>query len=301
MTGLTVIKPDTVTDTTLVSTDVPETDYAAWAAGTTYAAGDRVIIVANHTVYESLQAGNTGKDPRTNAAWWVEVKPTNRWGCLDAGNSTATAQATSMYYRLRPASPVNSVFLLGIVNCTSVRIRQYHDTLGLVFDKTVEPLPLPINANWYDWYYGGRRTSMQVIDQTLLAYPDTEVRVDFAGGTGLSVGTLAIGYQQTFGLGIELGARLGITDYSRKVTNDFGNTDFVVRSYAKKASFGMKLENKYVDGIQEYLASLRAQPALWIGSSSYESTIVYGYYKDFDITIAYPQYSQCNLEIEGLT
>jgi hypothetical protein len=40
---------------------------------------------------------------------------------------------------------------------------------------------------------------------------------------------------------------------------------------------------------------------LWIGTEEYESTIVYGFYKNFDILIAYPEHSECSLEIEGLT
>ena len=43
---LTVVKPIAVTPSMLVSTDVPEADYAEWAAGTTYAIGDRVIVAA---------------------------------------------------------------------------------------------------------------------------------------------------------------------------------------------------------------------------------------------------------------
>ena len=43
---LTVVKPIAVVPSMLISTDVPETDYAEWAAGTTYAIDDRVIVAA---------------------------------------------------------------------------------------------------------------------------------------------------------------------------------------------------------------------------------------------------------------
>ena len=43
MTGITIVKPMALTDVMLISTDVPETDYPAYAAGTTYALGARVI------------------------------------------------------------------------------------------------------------------------------------------------------------------------------------------------------------------------------------------------------------------
>jgi len=303
MPGLTVIKPVVMTDAQLLGTDVPEADHAAWLVGTTYAAKDRVIVLATHTIYESLQASNIGKDPTlsANALWWVRVKPTNRWGALDLTNSTGTTQASSMFYRFTPATLVNAVFLLGMVNVTTVRIRQIHPSLGTVYDVTASPVPMPVSASWYDWYYGGRAASTQLVKLDLFAFPDCELRLDFTGGAAMTVGTLAFGYQQTFGMGVNYGARLGIIDYSKKVTNDFGDVTFVVRAFAKKASFSMMLENQYIDAIQTYLASLRATPCLWIGTSQYESTIVFGFFRDFNIQIAYSQHSTFDIELEGLT
>ena len=60
--SLTIIKPLEVTPA-MLTTDVPEADYPAWVAGTTYAADVRVIYA--HKVHQSLQAANTGKQPDT--------------------------------------------------------------------------------------------------------------------------------------------------------------------------------------------------------------------------------------------
>ena len=73
------------------------------------------------------------------------------------------------------------------------------------------------------------------------------------------------------------------------------------RAYAKRASFSMLLRAGEVDAMQRFLSDVRATPCLWIGSSRYESTTVYGFYKSFDITISYFDYSDCDLELEGLT
>ena len=56
-----------------------------------------------------------------------------------------------------------------------------------------------------------------------------------------------------------------------------------------------------VDEIVNLLAEYRATPIVYIGSDAYASTIVYGFYKDFTVVIAYYLKSICNLEIEGLT
>ena len=47
---------------------------------------------------------------------------------------------------------------------------------------------------------------------------------------------------------------------------------------------------------------LRATPALWIGSTDADfsqSLVVYGFYKDFYISIDYPTMALSSLEIEG--
>jgi len=98
-----------------------------------------------------------------------------------------------------------------------------------------------------------------------------------------------------------MGARVGIQDYSRKERTDFGDVVLVERAFAKRASFQLLLRAAEVDSFNDFLASVRATPCLWIGSQRYESTTVYGFYKSFDIVIAYFDYSDCELELEGLT
>lgn len=56
-----------------------------------------------------------------------------------------------------------------------------------------------------------------------------------------------------------------------------------------------------IDDVARNLAALRASPVLWIGSESFESLTVYGFYKEFSIDLAYPTVSYCSLTIEGLT
>ena len=110
-----------------------------------------------------------------------------------------------------------------------------------------------------------------------------------------------LGQASPLGLGVNLGAGVGIQDYSRKETNDYGDAVLIQRAYAKRANFDMTLERMDVDTTVQLLASLRATPCLWIGSSQYSSTIIFGFFKDFSVTISYPMHSDCSLSIEGLT
>lgn len=300
---LVVVSPLTITDAMLTSTNVAETDYSAWASGTTYALEARVILTSTHKVYESLQASNTNHDPTTSPLWWVEVSPTNRWKALDTSVSTQTAQATSITYTLTPGQAVNTIALLNISGGTSVTISMTSALAGgaTVYTKTVDLSSVPIAPEWWVWFYGVKAAPTQVILNDLPSYTDGVISINLSGTASLALGVLMIGRQRSFGVGINYGARVGIQDYSRKEKNDFGDTVLVQRAFAKRANFDMQIAKVEVDLFQNFLAEVRATPCLWIGSTVYESTTVFGFYKNFDILISYPTFADCSLELEGLT
>lgn len=305
--ALTVVDPFEVTDAIIVTsggtanTNVPETDYSAWSSGTTYAAGARVILTSTHKVYESLQAANLNKDPVTQPLWWIEVGPTNRWACLDASVSTQTKQASSIKYTFVPGRAVNALAVLNLDDATELSILVTSASAGVVYDKTISLLSVPVTPSWWDWFYGFRRARTQDIRLDLPSYPDATIVVELTGGAGLAVGVLLFGQQKRFGSGIEYGARVGIQDYSRKEKNDFGDTVLIERAFARRANFSLMIRKAEVDALQNFLSDVRATPCLWVGSSEYESTTLFGFYKNFDILISYPENSVCELQLEGLT
>ncbi len=299
--ALGVVKPMTVTDAMLVSSSVPENDYAAWNSGTTYAAGARVILTSTHRIYESIQGSNLNQNPATAAAWWVEVSATNRWKAFDTSNSTSTAQATSISYRFTPGAAVTCFTALNLFNATSIRLRMIDPVFGTVYDTTTELLSLPAVTGWWDWFFGDRYVQELSVTTDFPSYPNADILVDLYGGAELSVGVLLFGQIRKIGLGVNLGAALGIQDYSRKETNEFGDTVLVQRAFSKRASFGMLMEKVDVDSVASFLSGVRAIPCLWIGHKDYEATVIFGIYKDFNIAISYPTHSDCTLEIEGLT
>lgn len=302
MTALVVVSPITITDAMLSSSTVAEADHAAWSSATTYAAGTRVIIVATHKIYESLQASNLNKDPRTQPLWWIEVSPTNRWACFDTSVSTQTKQSTSIQYVLNPGQSVNALAALNLSNVSSMTI-SISSALGggVVFTKTIDLAARPAYSNWWTWFYSAKVTPTQSVNVDLPSYVDGIITVTINGGTGLAVGVLMIGQQRAFGAGIQYGARVGIQDYSRKEKNNYGDTILVQRSFAKRANFDLILEKYETDQLQNFLSEVRATNCLWIGTDDYESTTIFGFYKSFDIVISYANRSDCSLEIEGLT
>ncbi len=302
MTALVVVSPITITDSMLTSSNVTEADYSAWSSSTTYSVGDRVIVLSTHKIYQSLQSSNLNKDPTTQTVWWIQVSPTNKWSCLDTSLSTQTKRSTSITYTINPGQAVNALAALNLTNATSLVISMTSVLGGgTVFTKTVDLTPVPVYSTWYSWFFESKVTPTQSVNVDLPSYIDGVITVTINGGTNLAVGVLMIGRQRAFGLGIQYGARVGIQDYSRKEKNDFGDTILVQRAFAKRANFDLILEKVETDQLQNFLSEIRATNALWIGTDSYESTTIFGFYKTFDILISYPNRSDCSLEIEGLT
>jgi hypothetical protein len=302
MSSLVVVKPLSITDAMLTSSTVTEADYSAWSSATTYAVGTRVIVLSTHKIYESLQASNLNKDPLTQAVWWIEVSPTNRWACLDTSVTTQTKKATSISYTITPNQAVNALALLNLTNATSVVISMTSALGGgTVFSKTVSLAAVPLYSAWWAWFYGTKIAPTQSVNLDLPSYVDGVITITINGGAGLAVGVLMLGQQRAFGVGIQYGARVGIQDYSRKEKNDFGDTILVERAFAKRANFDLILEKYETDQLQNFLSEIRATNVLWIGSDDYESTTIFGFYKNFDIVISYSNRSDCSLEIEGLT
>ena len=300
-----ITQPITITDSILSSTDVPENDYPVWNVGTTYADGDRVILTSTHRIYESLLGSNVGNDPTvaSTPTYWIEVGPTNRWAPFDTSISTSVVQATSITYTLVPGTPINMLAILNINNGTqaTVTINSPSQSPTLVYTKIISLNSLPLVAGWWSWFFGSRVVQTQAIFDDIPPYSDGIFTITIEGGADLSAGVIMLGQQQTFGLGIKYGARVGIQDYSRKETNDFGDTVLVQRAFAKRANVDLFLQKFEVDSIQRELSRIRATPVLWILSNDYESTTLFGFYKNFDILINYPEHADCTLEIEGLT
>lgn len=107
--------------------------------------------------------------------------------------------------------------------------------------------------------------------------------------------------QGTFELGVtETTATISITDYSRRVTDDFGVTTIVERGFSRSLSVRMALPFEAVDSVQQLLADLRATPAQWIADDRFQWLRVNGFYKDFEIDLSVQPISFCTLSVEGL-
>lgn len=299
-----VLSPVTITDAMLVSSTIAETDYAAWSSGTTYAAAARVISTTTHRIYESVVGSNLNKDPTVAAnigPWWINVGPTNRWSVFDSSVSTASTATTTMSWVFKPGR-VDSIAFLGITG-TTLTVSQKDATGGTTVYSSSTTLDGTLLSDWYMYFFEPFTVRDTVtLTNKLLPYTAGEITVTLAGTGTVRLGCIAVGTLYTVG-DTQYGATAGIIDYSTKTTDTYGNTVITKRAFSKRMEARMQLTSAQFAKTHALLSSLRSTPVVWLGTddtTTYAPLVIFGYYKDFSMEIAYPTYSVCSLQVEGL-
>lgn len=300
------IVPTTITDALLVSSTVPETDHAEWFAAGVYQAGQHVIRTATHSIFRKISStGSNATPPEQDAVNWVRIGPTNRWAMFDkvvGTKTTATAGSLNanaeIVVKLRPGTVVRGLALLDLdVDGVTVEMKAGGVT---VYSRSMDPLGSEEDTdNWWDYFFGAIKRRSVVILTDLPPYAEGEITVTLRGHGSISIGTLIVGRYHELG-GVLVNASHGITDYSKKDRDDFGNVSLVERPFNKRMSLPILLDTAAVNAASRRLSDIRATPVVWIASRSMDVLIIYGFYKDWSITIPGRVKSTCSLEIEGL-
>ncbi len=268
---LQLLQPVVMTNSVLVSSTVAENDAAEWQGAVSYPIGARVVKAATHRIYESVAAANAGNDPAGTSGKWLDLGPTNRWAMFDQALGTSTSANGSIVVALD------------------------HGTAGAVALLDVSAATVRVQANGYD-----RTQAVGAGAITFLDLPATgRVTVTIAGDGVISIGTLLIGRVVSLGI-TESSPTAGITDFSKKTVDDFGDVTIVQRAWSKKMSAKALIRTDAIDVVANRIAAVRARPCLWIGQTGLDSLTVYGFFKDFSIEVG-ETLSKLSLSIEGLS
>lgn len=282
----------------LLSSNVVET-VAAWASGTTYALDAKARTGGR--IYQSLAAGNVGFPPAANPLKWADIGPDNTNAAFDGQVSTAATGTNNLTYVL--ATGIIDALALVNISASTITVTVRDGAGGpVIFSQTVGMDGSTV-LDWYQYFfYDPLVVRTQVVFTDIAPFGSSNVTIEIKGSGTVSVGHIAFGRANDIGEA-GIGARAGITDYSKKNTDDFGVTTFVKRAFSKTLSVAVLVDKVQVNRVHRLLSSLRATPCIWIGSDDPdydEPLVVFGFYRDFNVEIAYPTKSLCSLEIEGL-
>lgn len=300
--SLTIIKPTVITPALLGSSTATEAAAPEWAAGTTYAEDARCTLASTRRTYQSLQPANLGNAPASSPAWWQDVGASNRWAMFDGALGSVTEDATSITVVLRPGAV--SALAVMQVQAESVRVVMRDAPGGsIVYDRT-EAMNRAFVDDWYEWTTAPFEYRSEAIFLSLPMYTACEIEVTLTADTlnPAWCGELVVGAAYTLG-NAQYGVKLGITDYSRKETDAWGNTTLVRRAFAKTLDLPLILDAQQLAKTYGLLANLRATPCVFVPSTQerYAALVVYGWVGEFSIELATFAKHYCNLQVKGLT
>ena len=296
-----IIKPIQVDASTLTASNVAETDYPAWTAGT-YTIGNRRIY--DHKIYEVVATSTTDR-PDTGAsavpATWIFVSSTNRYKMFDISIGSGTTNSGSINITVTPTTVCNSVILFDVDGATAQLIVR---TSGgtIVYDNTVSLADYSDFNSYFNYYFlpvaQTGATELAFIDIPNYSGASFQLIINAGGGTA-TCGEMIIGQKSELAV-TNFGTSVGIKDYSVKTIDDFGNVTITSRPYSKRADYDVTVETAQVSQFTKFLASIRSTPAVYIGDPERGETIVLGYYRDFSVVLSNPSISECSMSVEGL-
>lgn len=294
-----IITPVPVTATLLTSSNVLENDAPVWTAGT-YTVGQQCIY--DHRVYEVIVASTTDRpDVGAVAATptWLDLGATNRFKAFDQIISTQTSNAGTIEFTVTPGQVVNAVALFGLSG-SEITITMTDPLEGVVYTETRSLQDNTLIVDGYSYFFEPITYLTDVVFTGLPSYGSAAISIVIDAGTSTATcGEFVMGKQRTLGV-TNFGSAVSIQDYSRKERDQFGNTVIVQRAYSKRAEYDVTVETNQVASIQKVLADLRTVPTVFVGEPSKSETVIYGFYKQFNIVLSTPSISNCSIEIEGL-
>ena len=301
-----VIEPNALTLTVCSIAESDAVDGTVWASGTTYAADAKVRH--NHVRYQSLSAGNVGKDPSVEAnnsgtsAVWRKLGATGPYMMLDDFVETQTV-GTPLTFTV-PFDHANSFALLNLsADTVTVKITDGTGGDGVLFEETVEMVSDLGSYSLYDYCFSRIKNTTDIIRSDIVYGVGGTLEVTVVAATQPpSVGHVVVGVAHTIGL-TKFDAESRLTDYSKKTVDDFGVATLVPRSFAKRTSLPIYLHPDQSDYVAGIFTSLRAKPCVWVGDNrdiGYNALTVYGWIEDWRSVYSGPNEQQISVDIQGL-
>jgi hypothetical protein len=298
------IRPYTINDINLLSTNVPEADYPIYNQLSTYAINETLIYLDTnkHWVIRSLVADNIGNIPTglDSDTKWVKVSETNRWKMFDLKTTSQTINAGSIDVTIGLTSITNALYVgnvqgatLTVIGKDQYDVEIYNNTLNLVStDGIYDP---------WTYFFNPIEFIEEVVLDDLPPYALSDYQITVSSPSGnVAIGTTVLGYIQELAL-TRYGMTMSSIDYSIKQANEFGDFVITERGYSRTVDLNAYVPTSNKNSIISFMNRYRATPIVWIGSGSYLGSISYGFVKNYEVTAAGPNETRLQIKIEGLS
>lgn len=237
-------------------------------------------------------------NPLTSSDIWFDLGRTNKYKMLDQslGSQTVVDGDMEMSFII---SKINSVHLFRLYgSAVTIKVTQI-DTSTILYDNTIDLTSKNSGGTFWGYFFN---------DFTYITKLSTDVPLNFNLLVEITItalegvskcGLVGIGKSEILG-GTLYGSGTGMIDFSKKETNEFGETYLLERDFKETNNLIVDVLSSQTDSVVGRLQELRATPIIYKGSD-YTSTIIYGVYNDWDIVFSTPTTTRLNINLESLT
>lgn len=269
---LTVLRPIALTTAMRTSTTAVET-VPHYAAGTTYAVGEKCRNDVTHKVYESVRASNTGHDPtidanRTGATpWWQEIGPTNDWAMFDNDVSTQTVGTSPMTVVVAPGFFSSAQFFGLDADLIAVTVRDKPG--GMVIASVNHELEGSAPADYDEYFWDPFEPELTYALGGIDQYNKAEISVTLtrSGGGTVKCGAMVVGDELVLGQTLSQ-AKVKPRTFSYVSTDKFGITSITRRKATTDLDVTALLDVSEANSVLTAIQSLLDVPCAWKASDS---------------------------------
>lgn len=282
---------------TIVSNNAKPDTTPAWDSGKKYQPGEHAIY--NGKIY-ACAISNTGKRPDISINEWSKMGDPNPTKFQDEFVNTQTKNGQDALEIVLNivGSFANS---LALFNMDGRKVTVYDRHNNIIYEKALTTRD--VISSWWQYFFGGSFSFRN--DIWFIGKIDYSGNVKFViepNEKGANLGHLVIGKKVFLGHTL-WEPEISTIDYSKKITNDWGNTYFRKGKTAKYADMQVVLPTQSADFVKKTLEKAVGEPNLFIGDErdkGFESLTIFGSVKDATITLPNTEYSEMSISIEGI-
>jgi len=299
-----VITPIEINDTILISSTIAEPDIGEtpWNAATSYVLGDVVIRATTHKRYENILAGVDAGVPEITPNRWIEIGSTNRYAMFDTLRNTQSVKAAPVTVVLTPSARIDSIGLLSVyADEVSISIVVGSET---IYSRT-ENLDERALFDWYDYFFAEFKKTPNRVFFDIPPYANAVITITFTGIAAVRVGAIVLGNQTDLGKAVN-GIGSEEVNFSRIEREATGEAILLQRRSVPKVSIKSLADSVRINKIRDTRKLLNAIPAVWSGLDDkidnpyFETVLLLGVYKRFEININSANMVEIDLEIEEI-
>ncbi len=298
-----VIPPITVSSEKIVSSSIaePSSGEVVWSAATGYAYPQKVYRAETHKIYQSLSATSTvdSTTPElsifSSTPKWAEVASTNRFAMFDTKNNIPSYATNSITVSVKPGQRIDALALLGMENVSNILVTATYPA----GTTTIENKDNSYTVNGTTSYY------KNYLKLDLIPYYDVTINITLTGTGTIKLNQFIIGIYENIG-STQRGISADVINFSTVDRDLYGNASLVQRRNVPKISVNLMLDKTRVNKVAKVREYLNAKPAVWSGLDQtvqddyYDSLLILGFYKTFNINIDNPIIVSVSLELEEI-